>query len=89
MLISIHAVEAQERKRIQIEYSGFLDKDQEAYPGATILTRDDSQQVHIVHEDVNMWCDKAIHYGEDDFIEAFGNVKLKQGDMQSIVEKAN
>ena len=71
---------AQERKRIQIEYSGFLDKDQDNYPGATVLTRDNSQQVHIVHEGVNMWCDKAIHYGEEDFIEAYGNVKLKQGD---------
>ena len=87
MLICLNSVEAQERKRIQIEYSGFLDKDQEVYPGATILTRDDSQQVHIVHEDVNMWCDKAIHYGEDDFIEAFGNVILKQGDSINMTSK--
>ena len=76
-----------ERKRIQIEYSGFLDKDQENHPGATILTRDDSQQVHIVHEGVNMWCDKAIHYGEEDFIEAYGNVKLKQGDSINMSSK--
>ncbi len=79
--------QSQERKRIQIEYSGFLDKDQDNYPGATILTRDDSQQVHIIHEDVNMWCDKAIHYGEEDFIEAYGNVKLKQGDSINMSSK--
>lgn len=72
--------QAQERKRIQIEYSGFLDKDQDNYPGATILTRDDSQQIHIIHAGINMWCDKAIHYSDDDFIEAYGNVKMKQGD---------
>ncbi len=78
---------AQERKRIQIEYSGFLDKDQDNYPGATVLTRDNSQQVHIVHEGVNMWCDKAIHYGEEDFIEAYGNVKLKQGDSINMSSK--
>ena len=78
---------AQERKRIQIEYSGFLDKDQDNYPGATILTRDNSQQVYIVHEGVNMWCDKAIHYGEEDFIEAYGNVKMKQGDSINMSSK--
>lgn len=80
-------IQSQERKRIQIEYSGFLEKDQDSYPGATILTRDDSQQVHIIHEDVNMWCDRAIHYGEEDFIEAYGNVKLKQGDSINMSSK--
>lgn len=84
--LSVNA-QSQERKRIQIEYSGFLDKDQDNYPGATILTRDDSQQVHIIHEDVNMWCDKAIHYGEEDFIEAYGNVKIKQGDSINMSSK--
>ncbi len=79
--------QAQERKRIQIEYSGFLDKDKENYPGATILTRDDSQQIHIIHEGINMWCDKAIHYGEEDFIEAYGNVKMKQGDTINMSSK--
>ncbi len=80
-------IQGQERKRIQIEYSGFLDKDKENYPGATILTRDDSQQIHIIHEGINMWCDKAIHYGEEDFIEAYGNVKMKQGDSINMSSK--
>lgn len=79
--------QAQERRRIQIEYSGFLDKDKDNYPGATILTRDDTQQIHIIHEGVNMWCDKAIHYSEDDFIEAYGNVKMKQGDTINMSSK--
>ncbi len=89
LLIFVNYSKAQttERKRIQIEYSGFLEKDQDNYPGATILTRDDSQQVHILHEGVNMWCDKAIHYGEEDFIEAYGNVKLKQGDSINMSSK--
>ncbi len=80
-------IQGQERKRIQIEYSGFLDKDKDNYPGATILTRDDSQQVHIIHAGINMWCDKAIHYSDDDFIEAYGNVKMKQGDSINMSSK--
>lgn len=70
----------QKQKRIQIQYSGFLTFDEAKYPGAKILTRDDSSQIHIIHEGVNMWCDQAIHYGNEDFIEAYGHVKMKQGD---------
>ena len=78
---------AQEKRRIQIEYSGFLDKDEINFPGATIFTRDDSQQVHVVHEGVIMYCDKAVHYGEEDFIEAYGNVRIIQGDTINMTSK--
>lgn len=73
-------IQAQEQRKIQIEYSGFLNFDEENYPGAKVLTRDDSSQIHIIHDGVNMWCDQAIHYSDDNFIEAYGNVKMKQGD---------
>jgi len=78
---------AQERRKIEIEYSGFLETNEEEYPGATILTRDDSQQIHIKHNGVDMWCDKAYHYAKEDFIEAYGNVIIKQGDTINMVSK--
>ncbi|SHJ09153.1 OstA-like protein [Algibacter luteus] len=71
---------AQSKKQIQIEYAGKLTIDEENYPGAKILTRDDAEQVHIEHSGTNLWCDKAIHYSKENFIEAYGNVILKQGD---------
>ena len=71
---------AQDQKKIEIEYSGFLTFNEAEYPGAKILTRDDSQQIHIAHESINMWCDKAYYYGKENFIEAYGHVKLIQGD---------
>ncbi len=70
----------QERRKIKIQYSGFLETNEEEFPGATILIRDDTQQIHIKHNGVDMWCDKAYHYGKEDFIEAYGNVIIKQGD---------
>ena len=79
--------QGQQRKRIEIKYSGFYTFDEEKFPGANILTRDDSQQVHIIHEGVDMWCDKAIHYGDQDFIEAYGNVKMIQGDTINMSSK--
>lgn len=79
-LVSIYGLKAQEKRQIEIPYSGFLTSDEEKYPGAKILTRDDSQQVHIIHKSMNMWCDQAIHYSAENYIEAYGNVKMIQGD---------
>ncbi|MDO5981817.1 OstA-like protein [Flavivirga spongiicola] len=81
------ATEAQEKKKIEIEYAGKLTIDEENYPGAKVLTRDDSQQVHIKHKGSDMWCDKAIHYGKENFIEAYGNVQMKQGDTINMTSK--
>ncbi|GAA4953423.1 hypothetical protein GCM10023314_28730 [Algibacter agarivorans] len=78
---------AQEKKKIKIEYAGKLTIDEENYPGAKVLTRDDTQQVHIEHSGSNMWCDKAIHYGKENFIEAYGNVILRQGDTINMTSK--
>lgn len=77
----------QAQKKIKIEYFGFLTFDEEKYPGAKVLTRDDSQQVHIVQEGVNMWCDQAIHYSKENFVEAYGNVIVKQGDSITMTSK--
>jgi lipopolysaccharide export system protein LptA len=78
---------AQERRRIEIDTAGFLDRDEAKYPGATILTRDDMNQVKISHEGATLWCDQAIHYAKDDFIEAYGNVRVKQGDTVDLTAK--
>ncbi|OEJ98710.1 hypothetical protein A8C32_05795 [Flavivirga aquatica] len=78
---------AQKQKKIEIEYAGRLNIDEKNYPGAKVLTRDDAQQVHIKHAGTNMWCDKAVHYGKENFIEAYGNVILKQGDTINMSSK--
>lgn len=77
----------QERRSIQIDTSGFITKNEVKYPGATILTRDNMSQVKISHNGATMWCDQAIHYGAQDFIEAYGNVKINQGDTITMTSK--
>ncbi|WP_460218779.1 OstA-like protein [Psychroserpens sp. MEBiC05023] len=71
---------SQEPKRIYIEYSGFTVKDSLKGENVTTFVRSDQGQIHIVHEGVDMWCDKALYYQNEDFIEAFSNVVVKQGD---------
>ncbi|MDG1730588.1 MAG: OstA-like protein [Algibacter sp.] len=85
--VSKIGLHAQSEKKIKIEYAGKLTIDEANYPGAKILTRDDAQQVHIEHGGANMWCDKAIHYSKENFIEAYGNVILKQGDTINMSSK--
>ncbi|RED47962.1 OstA-like protein [Seonamhaeicola aphaedonensis] len=90
LLISIgfsNIINTQEKKKIEIKYAGRLNVDETNYPGARILTRDDSQQVHIAHKDMNMWCDRAIHYGEKNYIEAYGNVRMKQADTVNMTSR--
>ena len=50
----------------------------------TTFNRDNSQQIHIIHEGAEMWCDRAIYYQNEDFIEAFSNVVMKQGDTVNL-----
>lgn len=71
---------AQERQQISIDYAPSLEKDAQRFPGGTILTRDKMDQVRISHNGVLMWCDQAIHYAKDNYIEAYGNVLIQQGD---------
>lgn len=46
----------------------------------TTFVRSEQGQIHVIHEGVDMWCDKAIYYQDEDFIEAFSDVRMKQGD---------
>ena len=78
--LALTSIQAQEQKTIEIIYSGFLDIREGETPGLKVMTRDDRQQIHVFHEGVDMWCDKALLYSEENFVEAFGNVKMKQGD---------
>ncbi|WP_418638474.1 OstA-like protein [Winogradskyella sp.] len=78
---------AQEKQRITIKYAGNASTAPEVEDGAIVFLRDKSQQIHFIHEGVNMWCDKAIYYQDQDFIEAFSNVVMKQGDSINMVAK--
>ncbi len=66
--------------------SGYLEKKPE-FPDAVIYTKDNSGQVYIVHEGVEMWCDQAYVYLKDNFVKAYGTVRITQGDTVSMRSK--
>lgn len=77
LFIGFQSTFSQER---QIEYeSERFERDEERYPGAIIL-RKVTKQVYFVHEGIQIWCDQAIHYRDENFFRAYGNVRMRQGD---------
>lgn len=67
-------------KRIQIIHSDNSSIDELRLPGATILLGN----IVIRHEGIKLNCKKAIHYKNENFIKAYGDVVLNQGD--SIIQ---
>ena len=61
---------------IRILHSDFIDKNQNEIPGAIIFTGN----VQVQHNGVLINCNKAYHYTDEDYVKAFGNVSLNQGD---------
>lgn len=73
---------AQEKQKIDIQ-SGYLEIRPE-FPDAAIYTKDETGQVYIVHEGIEMWCDQAFVYLKNNFVKAYGDVRITQGDTISM-----
>ena len=80
LLISLPNLFCQENTRIQIDSAGFFEKDDIKFTKATVLTRDNKNKVKISHEGIDLWCNQAYFYENNNYIEAYGDVVLKQGD---------
>jgi len=81
------SAQTEKLKKIRVEYAGFVDSDSLRGPGVSVFTRDNTQQVHFTHEGINMYCDQAIYYEKEDFIEAYSNVVMQQGDTITMTAK--
>ena len=69
---------AQEGREIHYESDRTI-TNEERYPGALILSKVENQ-VHFTHQGIEVWCDQAVHYAEENFFKAYGNVRMEQGD---------
>nr|WP_246516265.1 OstA-like protein [Aequorivita echinoideorum] len=75
-------ISAQEKQKVDIQ-SGYLELKPE-FPNAAIYTKDETGQVYIIHEGVEMWCDQAFVYLKNNFVKAYGKVRITQGDTVSM-----
>ncbi|MBS7787951.1 hypothetical protein KIH23_11650 [Flavobacterium sp. CYK-55] len=76
MILSSISVLAQAPKKIIIEHSDFADVNQVEMPDAFLLTGN----VRILHDGVRMFCNKAYYFQNENYVKAFGDVRMIQGD---------
>lgn len=67
---------AQEAKKIVIEYADFADVNQTEIPDALLLTG----HVRMNHDGVRFLCNKAYYFQKENYVKAFGEVQMIQGD---------
>ena len=75
ILVSLSSF-GQEKRKIIIKKAPFFEKDKINFPDASLLTRNDKDQVLISHDGIMLYCNKAYFYENKNFVEAFGNVVL-------------
>ncbi len=85
LLFIAFSLNAQQPKKVNIQ-SGYLEKRPD-FPDAVIYTKESANQVYIIHEGIEMWCDQAFVYMKDNFVKAYGNVLITQGDTLSLRSK--
>lgn len=76
ILCCVNQLEAQKTSKINIEYSDFADKDQDEIPDAILLRGN----VRVNHEGVRFTCNKAYFFEKENYLKAFGDVQMVQGD---------
>ncbi len=67
---------AQTPSKIKIEYADFGDRNEIEMPGAALLTGN----VKVSHDGIIMTCNKAYFFEKENYIKAFGEVQMVQGD---------
>ena len=83
ILVLFTALSFCQKSKITIVHSDNSSINEEELPGATILLG----KVVITHEGASLKCTKAVHYKSQNYIKAYGNVILNQGD--SIIQTSN
>lgn len=75
-LFAITAVMAQQKSPILIEHADFFDKNEAELPDAALLTGN----IRAKHDGVTITCNKAYWFQKENYLKAFGNVQMVQGD---------
>nr|WP_317173817.1 OstA-like protein [Kordia aestuariivivens] len=65
---------------IKIVYGGNLNVNENKYPGAKIFSKTETGQVRFEHEGMDLWCDRAVLFQDRNWVKAYGNVFIQQGD---------
>ncbi len=76
LFLSVQSTFAQKPKTIFVENADFQEINENEVPGALLLIGN----VKVNHDGVVLTCNKAYYFQKDNYLKAFGNVQLVQGD---------
>ncbi|WP_374172389.1 OstA-like protein [Flavobacterium tructae] len=76
LFLSVQDLFAQKPKTIIVENADFQEINENEIPGALLLTGN----VKVNHDGVVLTCNKAYFFQKENYLKAFGNVQLVQGD---------
>lgn len=76
LLFTLNTVNAQKSSKINVEHSDFATVNQDEIPDALLLTGN----VRVSHEGVVFTCNKAYFFQKENYLKAFGEVQMVQGD---------
>ena len=76
ILFVVNFAQAQKSSKINVEYADHFDINQTETPDAALLTGN----VRVSHEGVVFTCNKAYFFQKENYIKAFGDVQMVQGD---------
>lgn len=76
LLTTFSNVNAQKSSKINVEHSDHANINQDEIPDALLLTGN----VRVSHEGVIFTCNKAYFFQKENYIKAFGDVQMVQGD---------
>lgn len=75
-MLCLQFVTGQQKKDIFVEYAEFFDVDEVQFPDAILLTGN----VRVSHEGAILYCNKAYLFKKENYLKAFGDVRMVQGD---------
>lgn len=76
MLFTFTNVTSQKSSKINVEYADHFDINQTEIPDAALLTGN----VRVSHEGIVFTCNKAYFFQKENYLKAFGEVQMVQGD---------
>jgi lipopolysaccharide assembly outer membrane protein LptD (OstA) len=76
LLVCFLNTQAQKSSKINIEHSDFANINQDEIPDALLL----NGNVRVSHDGVVFTCNKAYYFQKENYIKAFGEVQMVQGD---------
>lgn len=82
-MLNTNSNSTNQKGKINLIHSDFIDRNETEVPGAIVY----AGNIQVEHNGANIFCNKAYYFHEEEYIKAFGNVRITQGDTINMTSK--